>query len=240
VGVLSPSPNQTSLSSVRTTAAGLDQTIAEIRGCLRESNHTGCVWTIGPSCRPDGLGDLLRARGFAPVARPPYEPALTVMALAAPPPPPRAGAEARVVRDLDEYIQAMRIALVAFGESEEDGAAWLAAAPALWENGDAAHQTHLAFVDGRPVGFAFAVRSQAGLVLGGSGVLPEYRGRGAYRALVAARWDLAVKLGTPALAIHAGAMSRPILERCGFETICELELLDDRPFWAEHARNEAP
>jgi GNAT superfamily N-acetyltransferase len=240
VAVLSPSPNQTSLSSVRTTAAELDRTIDEIRANLREAKSTGCVWSVGPSCRPDGLRDLLLARGFAPVARPPYESHLTVMALAAPPPPPRPGAEARVIRDFDEYVQAMRIALVAYGESEEDSAAWLAAAPTLWSQGDAAHQTHLAFVDGRPVGFAFAVRSPAGLVLGGSGVLPEYRGRGAYRALVAARWDLAVRLGTPALTIHAGSMSRPILERCGFETICQLEMLDDRPFWDEHARNEAP
>ena len=45
------------------------------------------------------------------------------------------------------------------------------------------------------------------------------RGRGAYRALVRARWDVAVERGTPALTVSAGAMSRPILERLGFVTV---------------------
>ena len=38
-----------------------------------------------------------------------------------------------------------------------------------------------------------------------------------YRALVRARWDDAVAAGQPALVVHAGAMSRPILERLGFQ-----------------------
>jgi GNAT superfamily N-acetyltransferase len=66
-----------------------------------------------------------------------------------------------------------------------------------------------------------------GLVLNGSSVLPEARGRGAYRALVAARWARAVELEKPALVVQAGSMSRPILERCGFQPICVLDLLDD-------------
>jgi len=37
------------------------------------------------------------------------------------------------------------------------------------------------------------------------------RGRGAYRALVAARWADAVERGTPALVTQAGAMSKPML-----------------------------
>jgi predicted acetyltransferase len=65
------------------------------------------------------------------------------------------------------------------------------------------------------------------MILGGSGVLPEARRSGAYRALVRVRWERAVELGTPILVIHAGAMSRPILERCGFESVCHLDLLED-------------
>ena len=45
------------------------------------------------------------------------------------------------------------------------------------------------------------------------------RGRGVYRSLVQARWDWAVELGTPALTVQAGRMSRPILERLGFEFV---------------------
>jgi len=50
---------------------------------------------------------------------------------------------------------------------------------------------------------------------------------GAYRALVRARWDDAVAPGQPALVVHAGAMSRPILERLGFQAVAELEVLLD-------------
>ena len=54
-----------------------------------------------------------------------------------------------------------------------------------------------------------------------------WRGRGAYRALVSARWGDAVRLGKPALVIQAGALSRPILARCGFQEICRLKVLED-------------
>jgi GNAT superfamily N-acetyltransferase len=237
--ILSPSPHQSVVSAVRTTPEGLDATIEEVRAAMRESGYTGCVWAVGPSCRPEGLRERLLARGFAPATRPPFEPVLTAMALASPPPPPRPGVEARVVRDYDEYVLAMRIALQAFGESDQESAAWLAAAPQLWEHGFTARLSHLAFIDGRPVGFGFVVPTPEGIILGGSGVLPEFRGRGAYRALIAARWNVAVELGTPALAIHAGVMSAPILERCGFETICRIDQLDDVPFWNASAGRRA-
>ena len=129
---------------------------------------------------------------------------------------------------MDEYLEAWRIAIETFNESEEDAAGWLAAAPALWEQQDCVERfAHLALLDGRPVGFAFAVAGPDGLLLGGSGVLAAARGRGAYRALLAARWAEAVRLGKPALVIQAGAMSRPILERSGFESICRLDVLEE-------------
>jgi GNAT superfamily N-acetyltransferase len=230
---LSPSPSQAVVSAVRTTVEDLDANIAEIRALLREAKYTGCVWTVGPSSRPAGLVGLLAARGFVPATRSPFEAQQTGMLLVSPPPAPQSGVEARVVRDYDEYVMAIRIAMEAFGESEEATADWIAAAPKLWQHGIAARLTHLAFVDGRPVGLGFAVQTAPGLLLSGGGVLPSARGRGAYRALIAARWALAVELGTPALAIQAGAMSRPILERCGFEAICRLETMDDMTIWNE-------
>jgi GNAT superfamily N-acetyltransferase len=237
---LSPSPSQALVTGVRTTVEDLDATIQEVRKLLREAKYTGCVWTLGPSCQPAGLVALLAERGFVPVTRSPYEAVQTGMALASPPPALPVGVEARMVRDFDEYVLAIRIAMEAFGESEEATADWISAAPTLWAHGDAARLTHLAFVDGKPVGFGFAVRATPGLLLGGSGVLSAARGRGAYRALIAARWALAVKLGTPALVIQAGAMSRPILERCGFEAICRLDSMDDSTIWDESRRDRSP
>ena len=64
------------------------------------------------------------------------------------------------------------------------------------------------------------------LLVSGS-VAKEARGRGAYRALVRARWDDAVALGTPALITQGGSMSRPILERLHFERVGEVHMLMD-------------
>jgi GNAT superfamily N-acetyltransferase len=226
--VLSPSPTQSTVSCVATSAGELDDTIAEVRRLAREAGYTRTSWNIGPSARPEGLVKLMTDRGFIPATRPPLEPELTAMALVRPPPPPPAGVEARLIRDLDEYRQALRIGIEAFGETEEDAAGWLAAAPELWKQQDGVHRfAHLAFVDGRPVGFAMAAVAPEGLLLGGSGVLASARGRGAYRALLSARWESAVALGTPVLVIQAGMMSRPILERCGFEQVCRIDVLED-------------
>jgi predicted acetyltransferase len=51
----------------------------------------------------------------------------------------------------------------------------------------------------------------------GGVTLPDARGRGAYRALLRARWDEAVRRATPALVLHAEDASRRVLERIGFE-----------------------
>lgn len=80
----------------------------------------------------------------------------------------------------------------------------------------------IARLDDRVVGTAGAVLGDAGVNLFGGGVLPGARGRGIYRALVKARWEAAVKRGTPALTVQAGRMSGPVLERLGFELIAPM------------------
>jgi GNAT superfamily N-acetyltransferase len=228
---LSPTPSQSATGAIRTTEAELDATIAEVRAVLRSSGYTHNVWTIGPSCRPGNLSELLRARGFEAASRPPYEQTMTVMALAEAPPPTAPGIEARLCANLDEYVQALRVALDAFNEPEEAAAGWLAAAPSLWSRQDGENYfTHIVFIDGRAVGMGFAASGPAGVMLTGSGVRTSARGRGVYRALLAARWEHAKKIGRAGLVVHAGAMSRPILERCGFQTICQTEWLEDVTF----------
>jgi GNAT superfamily N-acetyltransferase len=66
-----------------------------------------------------------------------------------------------------------------------------------------------------------------GLLLYGGATHPRARGRGAYRALIRARWDEAAARGTPALITQGGSMSRPILERLGFERVGEVHILLD-------------
>jgi GNAT superfamily N-acetyltransferase len=223
-----PGNTQSVTSRIRTTAADLDRTIAEVRRTLGEAGCTRNLWQVGPSCRPEGLGPLLLERGFERAGRPPFEAAATAMALAKRPAIAPNGIEARLVRNVDEYREAVRIAMAAFNESPEDAAKWMEAVPSFWAAQDGVNMfTHLAFLDGRPVGMGFAAVARSAVLLGGSGVLEEARGKGVYRALVAARWEEAMRLGHEGLIVHAGAMSRPILDRCGFEPVCDIEIFED-------------
>jgi hypothetical protein len=227
---LSPTPTHASLSRVRATASDLDDTIAEVRAILRAHGYTGCYWYLGPSARPVGVAQLLAARGFVPPSGPPFEPRYTVMTLTRPPQPraPAPGVEARLVEGYAEYVRALRAGFKASDMTDEDIAHWVEAAPGIWQHASGiAQQTHVVFVDGTIAGFGFAAPGSVAVLLSGSAILPAFRGRGAYRALVTSRWSAAVAMGKPGLAIHAGAMSRPILARCGFEESCTLEVLVD-------------
>jgi predicted N-acetyltransferase YhbS len=116
-----------------------------------------------------------------------------------------------------------------FGFSEEDRVATRKGRSERFERsrGNQAGDDFVARVDGEVVGSAGCSYNAAGLYLGGGNVLPSARGRGVYRALVRARWDAAVARGTPVLVTNAGQMSRPILERLGFRTVCEIQALID-------------
>jgi GNAT superfamily N-acetyltransferase len=86
---------------------------------------------------------------------------------------------------------------------------------------------YVARVDGAIVGAAVGWWGEAGVNLFGGAVDPGARGRGVYRALTAARWQVAVDRGTPALTVQAGKMSLPILARLGFEPVGQARLYVD-------------
>jgi len=79
----------------------------------------------------------------------------------------------------------------------------------------------VAFEGTGPVAAAWSLRTAGSPFLGlfGGSSLPEHRGRGHYRALVAARARHALAHGARALTVDAGPMSAPILERLGFERL---------------------
>ena len=86
---------------------------------------------------------------------------------------------------------------------------------------------HAVWLDGEIVCTGTAAPTPQGLLLFGGATLPRARGRGAYRALVRARWDDAVSRASPALITQGGSMSRPILERLGFEPVGHVHMLVD-------------
>jgi Fe2+ transport system protein FeoA len=187
----------------------------EIHTILRARGRTGCTWEIGSSATPTDLVERLLDLGLVDDEP---TPVAVGMVLTEPPAKPPADVEVRRASTAAEHLAAARIAAVAFGMPEPT-----AARP---EN-DPNNVVYLAYVDAEPVARASAAFGEHAVSLFGGSTLPAARGRGAYRALVAARWDDAVARGTPALVTQASPMSRPILARLGFREVCEIRILLD-------------
>jgi len=76
-----------------------------------------------------------------------------------------------------------------------------------------------ALIFGEPAGGGSLAVDKDGATLGGASVLPRFRHRGIYRALVAERMRLASEQGAPLVITHARPTSRPILQWLGFSPI---------------------
>lgn len=160
---------------------------------------------------------------------PPLLPSFTALATEQEP-PARGDVEVRRVESYDDFVVALELELSSENWTEEARAARRADLQETYRRRrELPGGSWLAFLDGHAVASAGAVACSAGLFLGGAATLPEVRGRGCYRALIRARWDEAVRLGTPALVVHAQETSRPILESVGFERICTLYELESGP-----------
>jgi hypothetical protein len=182
----------------------------EARAWFAERGLTLFEWI---STRHD-VTEALIAAGARPA---PTDPLHTVMLLDAEP-PAVPDVETRLVTTQDDVLLSDRIAARAFG-NEPVGE------PHFPDPEREAR--YIALVDGEPAATGVVVFTQRGGVLIGGSTLPDFRGRGAYRALVRARWDAVVERGTPLLCIHAGAMSKPIAERAGFRVLCTMDALLD-------------
>jgi GNAT superfamily N-acetyltransferase len=79
----------------------------------------------------------------------------------------------------------------------------------------------VAYVDGEPAatGRLETPRATPFASLGDGGVVPQHRGAGLYRAIVADRAAEAVRRSARYLHVNAWETSRPILERLGFEPL---------------------
>jgi hypothetical protein len=153
------------------------------------------------------------------------EPYAVALVLTEEPPAARAGLVARRVETLDDYAAGTAVQWEAFGTSESDIAEARELLPQRFA--ETTNLMHVVLLDGEVVCAGTAAPSEHGLLLYGGSTLASARGRGAYRALIRARWDDAVGLGTPALITQGGSMSRPILERLGFEQVGEVHMLLD-------------
>ena len=204
----------------------VDETYVEIGRLVAERNHYNTTWWVDDRASPPDLTERLVALGLRPAEEPRLEPHGTGLALVSEPQAVE-NATAREVESLEQWIQAAEIGNEVFGATIDERESQRKIAEQRFreqrETGSGAR--FLAWVDGKPAASATIVWSPlGGLCLGGA-TREWARGRGAYRALVRARWDAAVARGTPALVVNAGRMSRPILERLGFAAVAELDVL---------------
>jgi len=198
----------------------VDAVLAEVRATLRERGRTRTQWEVGSSA-PAGLVDALLERGL----KPDKDPHAVALVLTGEPPPPRPGLTARRVETLEELEAAMAVQWEAFEMPPTEIEEARRLLPERFEEG--VNLRHAVWLDEEIVCTGTAAPTEHGLLLYGGATVPRAHGRGAYRALLRARWDDAVALGTPVLITQGGSMSRPVLERIGFERVGEVHMLVD-------------
>ena len=227
---LSPMPTVTFVEGLTIAPAEAAEVQHEIREILREAGRSQAAWVVS-STEPE-LREALEARGMVAYTDPPLESHSTAMALTERPDwPDSPGVTVREASTLADFIRTGELAAKLFHMSDADAAAVIENHRTrydLVQQGRANMSTFLAFVDGELVGEGQSADAMYGSNLSGSSVSPEARGRGVYRALVAARWDYAVARGIPALTVQAGSMSRPVLAKLGFEVVDRQWVLCDR------------
>lgn len=207
--------------------ADVEAAVAWSRSEARRRNLRSVEWWVGWTAAPDDLATRLLACGLKQSDDPP---ALTGMTCTEE--PPRAPhVEVRSLDELDDYLATLEevdweVWHIPPAERVERRETEVAVFDRMAATGNVHHWA--ARLDGRVVGFGRGIDMPGAVALYGGAVLPEFRGRGAHRALVHTRWRHAVARGTPALVVQAGPMSAPVLESLGFGRHGVIELYMDR------------
>lgn len=218
----SKAPHHNRVGMTQVAEEQADALIDAVLNDYRGRGH-GIAWYLTPRSRPRDLGERLLARGFG------NDPAADMagMALAPLALDARAAASNVEIRaiDLVELRANVHLMCEGFGIDREAAMSTID----LYQRGTAPGYEFvqvLATEDGVPVGYGTGLvdRHHGVSLLGGSSVLPAHRGRGHYRALVAARMQLARQMGSQAMVTQAvRSTSAPILARLGFLEITAIE-----------------
>jgi len=215
---VSPDPSRRSfIIHSDLTEANVDHTIEkQIHWYAHDVKGTGLEWKTYDHDFPPSLKERLLAHGFAAEE---IE-ALLVLDLDRCPPIylQPVTADVRLITDPEQLSAVSVIQEAAWGNKLD----WLekmlqenlATAPDFW-------QIYIAYVDNVPACAAwisFPPESQFAGLWGGATV-PAYRKMGLYTAVVATRAQEAIRRGYRFLMVDASDMSRPILEKRGFQLL---------------------
>jgi hypothetical protein len=218
---MGPGKTWNTVQRQRMRADEIDDVLDEVRSLLRERGRKKTQWEIGSAAEPPDLADRLLERGLIRDK----EPYAVALVLTREPPEPPPDIVARRIETFEEYAAANAVQWEAFGMPDDDIEEHRAKLAERYA--ETVNVMHAAWLDGAIVAAGTAAPTEHGLLLYGGATLERARGRGAYRAVLHARWEEAVHNGTPALITQGGSMSRPILERLGFERVGDVHMLID-------------
>ena len=190
-----------------------DTADAAIAGQVAHYRERGAAfeWKVYSHDAPADLRERLARHGFTVG---PHE-AVVVLDLSNPPAWVREPGDIEVARvERREQVELFRDASVEIFGKDYGVTTVLRAI----ESGSTQHLAYVAMIDGRAasIGRLYTHPDSHFGGLYGGGTRETFRGRGLYRAVVAARARDAIRLGARVLLVDALPTSRPILERLGF------------------------
>jgi GNAT superfamily N-acetyltransferase len=199
----------------------VEHVVNAVRQMLRAERRERAIWFVPEAASPEGLGKQLLSVGLTPNNLPGADERHAVMVCLEAPPPGPPDLVARPAATFEEFLAAQLVVADSFEMDETMRDGLEQRAKRLWpfQSEPGGLETFVALADGEVVASAAARFGRQTAYLAGGGTLPDHRGRGAYTALVRARWEAAAERSTPVLTVGAGAMSRPILERLGFSIV---------------------
>ena len=218
-----PIAGPNSVGWIRCASSEAAEVIREARAIFA-SRHLPFMWTIDPDAQPPDFAEHLARNGVHPDSHGAESQVMVMSIDATVESPPIKGLEIHdALADLETFRKADGAAVEAFeanmpAESPES----IAMQDRRRLNFRAQGNRHLllATVDGEPAGAAgMGIFPPAGAILQGGAVRPQFRGRGIYRALVAARQEIARQANVDGLTVWGGHMSGPILAGLGFEKV---------------------
>ena len=210
-----------SVQGIRLRDGEATNAVAEVRELLPPAGTRVISWWLTERATPGDVEEQLLAAGLAIGPR---DYRIDALLATTPPPAGPPEIEVRLARTAEEWATVRELQETVFENPPERRPT---REQLLAEFDRAGTVLFGAWLDGELVGSAGASPSSRGLLLWGGSVRADARGRGCYRALVRARWDEAVRRGTPALTVGANDKSGPVLRKLGFERVLELRRLED-------------
>lgn len=203
-----------------------DEADARIAATLREYEELGVdfLWWVTPSSRPLDLAERLQRHGMSPREE--------IVGMVADPgrieiePTPHVSARAVRPEDWTVFVH-----LQLFLRGIPPGR-WPALEPAMRHalESQPHRRRYLGWVGDQAAGTAELILYERVAHFGGATVLPAYRGRGVYRAMVAERMREARERELPLVTNHCVAdTSAPICRKLGFRDACAMRIFSSGP-----------